>query len=83
MSLNERKYYLVAAKYDLIRWIEVRALIKAINKNIAKFVKKELVYYYSEYKILIIDKGSKNKLLISDLTKKFGIKKKITFAYYF
>ena len=73
--MNKRKYYLVAAKYNLIEWIETRALIKAINKNIAKFVEKELICYYSECEILVVNKGSKNKLLVSDLIRKFGIKK--------
>ena len=81
--LNEGKHYLIAAKYNLIEWIKVRALTKAINKNMAKFVKEEFVYCYSEYKILIIDKNSKNKLLVSDLIRKFGIKRKVISVYYF
>ena len=83
MLLNKGKHYLVAAKYNLIEWIKARVLTKTINKNIIKFVEKELVCYYNKYKILIINRGSKNKLLISNLIKKFGIKRKITSAYYF
>ena len=82
MLLSEGKYYLVATKCDLIEWIEVWALIKAINKNITKFIKEEFVYYYNGYEILVIDRDSENKLLVSDLIRKFRIKRKIISAYY-
>ena len=81
--LSERKHYLVAAKYNLIGWIEARILTKAINKNITKFMKEELICHYNEYEILVVDRGPKNKLLVSDLIRKFEIKRKIISIYYF
>ena len=83
MLLSEGKYYLVAAKCDLIGQIKARVLTKTINKNIVKFIKEEFICCYSEYEILVMDKNSKNKSLISDLIRKFGIKRKVMSAYYF
>ena len=83
MLLNERKHYLIAARYNLIEWIKARALIKAINKNVVKFIEEKFICCYNKYKILIMNRGSKNKLLVSNLIRKFGIKRKIIFIYYF
>ena len=83
MLLNKRKHYLVITRYNLIEWIKARVLIKTISKNMVKFVEEEFVYYYSEYEILVVDKNFKNKSLISDLTEKFKIKRKVISVYYF
>ena len=45
-------------------------------------MKEKLIYCYSGCEILIVDKSPKNTLLISDLIRKFGIKRKVTSAYH-
>ena len=82
MLPSERKHYLIAAKYNLIEQIKARILTKVISQNITKFIKEELICHYNGCEILIINRDPKNKSLISNLIRKFKIKKKIIFIYY-
>lgn len=71
MLISEEKHYFIILKYDFIEWIETWVLLKTINKNVIKFVKKKLVYQHEEYEILIINEDFKNKFLMKNLIKKF------------
>ena len=73
LKAKSEKQYLVVAKEYLLGQLEARALINIIFKTIAKFLQKEVIYKQGVFKQLSINKGLKNKDIVTTLTEVYRI----------
>ena len=82
MLTKQSKSYLVLVYNYLSSWVEEKALSKANLKEVAKFIKKDIIYRYRVFGKLIVDKGPKNKKFVKTLTKLYSIDKIVVSVYY-
>jgi len=62
--------------------VEVRALNKNDSKAIAVFLYEDVIYRYRVFKRLVVNGGPKNKALVKELVRKYGIYRLIVLSYY-
>ena len=77
-----RYKYLVLAREDVSSWVKGKALTTASSTAVAKFLFKDLVYYYRLFRRLVVNRGPKNKGLIKAFTKLYSIQRIVVLAYH-
>jgi len=82
MPPDHSKHYLVAARSDLSRWVEARALKAATSEAVAKFLYKDVICRHSIFQKLVVDGGPKNKSIVKELAEKYGIRRVVVSAYH-
>jgi hypothetical protein len=74
--------YMVLARDDLSGWVEGRPLREKTAAAVARFLWEDIVCRFGLYGRLVIDGGSENKSVVSELTKKYGIRRIEASAYH-
>ena len=74
--------YLVLARDDLSGWVEGRPLREKEAKGVAKFLFEDIVCRFGLYGKLIVDGGTENKSWVTEMTKKYGIRRIEISAYH-
>jgi len=74
--------YLVLARDDLSGWPEGRPLRERTAAGVARFLWEDIICRFGLYGRLVIDGGTENKAVVSELTEKYGIRRIQTSAYH-
>ena len=79
---NQGKSYLVAARSDFLGWVEARALIRADNAAIARFLYEDIIYRHGIFRKVVLDGGPENQGLTIELADKYNIRRVKVSAYH-
>ena len=71
--LNQEKNFIVEARYNLSDWIEARVLVLLMIELIAKFLYKDVIYWYNCFPKLIYNNDLENKSVIKILADIYNI----------
>ena len=69
----KKKYILVCMDY-VTKWVEAKALFRAIEKSVVEFIYEELFTQFGVLREIVIDQGAQfTSKLMKELTTKYGI----------
>ena len=70
---NGQRFILVAIDY-FTKWIEANSYTNVTVKNVARFIRRDIIARYGVPKAIIIDNGSNlNNRIVDDLLKHFHV----------
>ena len=70
---NGHRFILVAIDY-FTKWIKVNSYANVTTKNVAKFIRRDVIAHYGVLEAIITDNGSNlNNKAVDDLLNKFHI----------
>ena len=82
MPQKDNINYLVVARDDFSGWPEARALYTATTAAVTRFLYEDVIYRYSCFQRLVLNRGPENKDLVEEFTRRYRIKRVVTSAYY-
>jgi hypothetical protein len=74
--------YLVLARDDLSGWVEGRPLREKTAAPVARFLWEDIICRFGLYGRLVVDGGTENKAVVSQLTERYGIRRIQISAYH-
>jgi hypothetical protein len=78
----DQKKYLVLARDDFSRWVEGRALTKAISEKVPDFMYQEVISWFGCPRKIMVDSGLENKAFTERLCERYHIDRKVVSAYH-
>ena len=70
---HKKKYILVCTDY-VTKWVEAKALFRAIEKSVVEFIYEEIFTWFGVHREIVTDQGTQfTSKLMKELTTKYGI----------
>ena len=82
LSQSKLMKILVIIRNDLIEWIKTCVLFNLKAKTVAKFLWKNILYYFEYFESTVMNKNFENKTVTKELLNRYKIQIKLTSTYY-
>jgi hypothetical protein len=81
--MSRRKNYILVCMDYVTKWVEAKALFRAIEKSVVEFIYEDIFTCFSVPREIVIDQGTQfTSKMMKELTEKYGIKHRKSSPYH-